>query len=372
MRSKGFLDDAVVFIDPNFNPDGRDRHTHWANMHRAQNLSADPLDREHNEGWPSGRTNHYWFDLNRDWLPLAQVESRNRLKFYNRWLPNVVTDYHEMGTNATYFFEPTKPFGSENPIVPRSNYDGLNNLFAKYYVEALDDIGSLYFTKELFDNSYPGYGSTYPDIHGGLGMVFEQASSRGHLQNTTTEPLTFAFTIRNHLRTSIATVKAAVENRKLLQDHQRTFFKDALAEGKKSKTQYYVFGDSSDPGRTKAFVNLLLQHRIKTYALESDMNIGQSNFKAGTSFAVPAGQVQYKMVQTFFEPVTSFYDSVFYDASAWTVALAFGMPYEKYTQTLSVEKEVQISELKAEATKKQVNLTMPTCLIGVITMPPKH
>lgn len=345
---KQYLDNAVIFIDPNFNPDGRDRHTHWANMHKAKNLSADPLDREHNEVWPGGRTNHYWFDLNRDWLPLAQVESRNRLRFYHQWLPNVVTDYHEMGSNSTYFFEPTKPYGSENPLVPRSNYDGLNTLFAKYFTKALDEIGSLYFTKEVYDNSYPGYGSTYPDIHGGLGMVFEQASSRGHLQNTTTEPIYFAFTIRNHLRTSIATLQASVENRELLLRHQKQFFVDALKSGKQSATKYYLFGDAKDNGRTQAFLKLLLQHNIKTYPLRQDVSIDGQVFAAGSAYAVPSAQAQYKMVQTFFEPVTTFSDSVFYDASSWTVALAFGMPYSRSKQEPNLGVVLQLENLEKE------------------------
>ena len=270
------------------------------------------------------------------WLPIAQVESRNRLKFFHQWVPQVLTDYHEMGSNSTYFFEPTEPFGSENPLVPRTNYEGLNNLFAKYFSEALHEIGSLFFTKEAFDNSYPGYGSTYPDIHGGLGLVFEQASSRGHLQTTTTEPITFPFTIRNHLRTSIATVRAAVENKQLLFDHQRTFFEDALAEGKSSGTKAYVFGDPDDEGKTKAFLNLLLKHQIRTYPIQRDVSLNGQTYEAGKAFAVPSAQPQYKMVKTFFEPVTSFYDSVFYDASAWTVALAFNMPYSRASSNVSM------------------------------------
>ncbi|MEL6923747.1 MAG: M14 family zinc carboxypeptidase, partial [Bacteroidota bacterium] len=173
--TKNYLKTAVIHIDPVYNPDGRDRHSHWANMHRAQPLVSDPQDAEHNEAWPRGRTNHYWFDLNRDWLPLAQVESRNRVAFYHQWLPNVATDYHEMGTNATYFFEPTEHYGAENPLVPRDNYDKLNELFAGYFAKAMDQIGSLYYSGESFDNSYPGYGSTYPDMQGGLGLLFEQA-----------------------------------------------------------------------------------------------------------------------------------------------------------------------------------------------------
>lgn len=344
---KSYLKNSVIFVDPAFNPDGRDRHSHWANMHKAQELIADTYDREHNEVWPGGRTNHYWFDLNRDWLPLAQVESRNRLDFYRKWLPNVVTDYHEMGTSSTYFFEPTKPYGSENPIVPRSNYEGLNNLFAPYFRDAMDEMGSLYFTKEVYDNSYPGYGSTYPDIHGGLGMVFEQASSRGHIQESTTEDVKFAFTIRNHLRTSIATVKASLENRETLLRHQRTFFEEALVKGQKASTKSYIFGAAEDQNRTRAFAELLLDHGIQTYKLENNTTVNGRMFEKNKAYVVPAAQAQYLMVQTMFEPVTSFYDSVFYDASSWTVALAFGMPYEKSAKTVASGQALTYADLAA-------------------------
>ncbi|MEO1051017.1 MAG: M14 family zinc carboxypeptidase [Bacteroidota bacterium] len=343
-----FLKSAIIFIDPVLNPDGRDRHTSWVNSHRGEPLVADALDREHNEAWPSGRTNHYWFDLNRDWLPLVHVESKNRMAFYHNWLPNVVTDYHEMGTNSTYFFEPTEPYGSENPVVPRSNYEGLNNLFAKYYVEALDEMGSLYFTKEVFDNSYPGYGSTYPDIQGGLGMVFEQASSRGHLQNTTTKPLTFPFTIRNHLRTSLATVKASVENHEKLLKHQRDFFKSASNEGKRSAVKGYVFGDENDKNRTKAFLELMLRHRIKTYELNRELKLSGSTFKPGHAFVVPTDQPQYRMVRSMFEKVTSFHDSVFYDASSWTMSLAYGMPHAEIRSGLSLGKEMGFEDMETK------------------------
>jgi len=347
-EARNFLDKAVIMIDPVFNPDGRDRHTNWVNMHHGFPPVADPNDREHNEVWPSGRTNHYWFDLNRDWLPLAQVESRNRVEFYHRWLPNVTTDYHEMGANSTYFFEPTEPFGSENPVVPRANYEELNQLFADYFEEALNDIGSFYFTKEIFDNSYPGYGSTYPDIHGGLGLVFEQASSRGHLQKTSTGEIAFAFTIRNHLRTSIATVRAAVENRRRMHQWLREFFDGALEEARESPVEAYVY-THPDAGRRKAFTELLLRHQIQTYQLEEDTEINGQKFRAGTAYAVPTEQKQYRMVKTMFEPVTEFYDSVFYDASAWAVALAFNLTYEGGARKVSMGDELQLADLETEA-----------------------
>ncbi|HZY79676.1 MAG TPA: M14 family metallopeptidase [Cyclobacteriaceae bacterium] len=330
------LRNAVIHIDPNYNPDGRDRHSNWANMHKGFPPVVDPLDREHNEVWPGGRTNHYWFDLNRDWLPLAHPESRNRVAFFHQWLPNVCTDYHEMGTNNTNFFEPTKPYGSENPVVPRPNYDQLNTIFAKYFSKALDDIGSLYFTKEEFDNSYPGYGSTYPDIHGGLGLVFEQASSRGHAQQSSTKVVTFAFTIRNHLRTSLATVKAAVDNRELLLKHQQDFFKSAIDEAKKSPVKGYAYGDLKDPGRTRAFTDLLLKHQIEVYR----SNNGR--------YVVPTEQTQYRIVRSIFEKVTQFHDSVFYDASTWTMALAYNMPHEELKAAPSKGERVTAADLNVK------------------------
>lgn len=324
------LDEAVIMIDPAFNPDGRDRHTTWANSYKGDPLVSDPTDAEHNEMWPGGRTNHYWYDLNRDWLPLAHVESQARIDFYHKWYPNVVTDFHEMGTNSTYFFEPTKPFGSENPVVPRDNYDGLNNLFAGYFHEALDEIGSLYFTKESYDNSYPGYGSTYPDIHGGLGLVFEQASSRGHLQDSRMGKVAFAFTIKNHLTSSMATVRASVAEKNTLLAHMENYFESALVEGKQAGGGW-IFGDPADNGRNQAFIDLLLRHKIKTIELNEDISLGGKSFELGRAFYVPNSQKQYRMVRTMFEKVTTFYDSIFYDASSWTAALSYNMPYVRYT-----------------------------------------
>ena len=334
VASKIDLKNAVIHIDPAYNPDGRDRHTHWVNTARSQILVSDPADREHNETWPGGRTNHYWFDLNRDWLPLSQIESQNRIEFYHSWLPNVATDYHEMGTSSTYFFEPTERFGAENPLVPRSNYDQLNQIFAQYFSKSLDEIGSLYFTGESFDNSYPGYGNTYPDIHGGLGLLFEQASSRGHLQETTTKPISFAFTIRNQVRTGIATIQASLDHRLTLLNHQRDFFQNALKEAQKSSVQSYVFGDNKDIGRTNAFLEFLSKHRIQWFALEKSIQ--------NMEYIVPVAQPQFKMIQTIFEPVTSFHDSVFYDASAWAAVLSFNMPLTKLSYVPS-HKKVEIT-----------------------------
>ena len=310
-----YINNAVIFIDPAINPDGRDRHTQWANQYQASPLVSDNQDAEHNEMWPRGRTNHYWFDLNRDWLLAVHPESQGKLKWYHQWYPNVVTDFHEMGTNSTYFFEPMKPIGSQDPIMPKENYEDLNDLFAPYFSDALDNIGSFYFTKEAFDGTYPGYGSSYPDLQGALALLFEQASSRGHLQDTDYGTISFPFTIRNQFVSSIATIKASVENKAQLRKYQQDFFKSAVTKKAKSGFAAYEFGDAYDQNRNKAFVDFLLKHEIKVY-------------KKGNRFVTPLKQPQHRMVQTMFETYNKFRDSVFYDASAWSVANFYNMQYK--------------------------------------------
>ena len=325
-----YLENAVIFIDPTINPDGRDRHTQWANQYQAKNLVSDNIDAEHNEGWPRGRTNHYWFDLNRDWLLAVHPESQGKLKWMHSWYPNVVTDFHEMGTNSHHFFEPMKPIGSWDPIMPKENYEDLNNLFAPYFANALDKVGSLYYTKESFDGTYPGYGSSYPDLQGGLALLFEQASSRGHVQETDYGKITFPFTIRNQYISTFATLKAAVENKGFLRKYQQDFFKSAVTKKAKSGFAGYEFQEKYDKNREKAFVEQLLTHKIKVY-------------KKGDMYTVPLKQPQHRMVQTMFETYEKYRDSVFYDASAWSVANFYNIKY-KGVKSVDLGDEVTSTE----------------------------
>lgn len=339
--------EAIVFLDPTINPDGRDRHAQWANTHRSAVLNADPMDSEHNEMWPRGRTNHYWFDLNRDWLLLVHPESQGKLSWYHQWYPNVVTDFHEMGSNSSYFFEPMKTNGSKNPIMPVENYTTLNDTFALYYQRELDKLGSLYFTKEVFDGTYPGYGSSYPDLQGGLGILFEQASSRGHVQETDMGQITFPFTIRNQFVNSIATVEASVKHKKLLYTYQQEFFRSAIANANKSKVKAYVFGEEYDQGRLQAFVDLLLSHQIKVYELDQATSLKGHAYQPGKAYIVPTAQPQYRMVQTMFETYREYQDSVFYDASAWSLANAYNMKYAAAGKMMGLGKEVTKNDLAA-------------------------
>ena len=321
---------SVVFIDPTLNPDGRDRHSQWANQYKSINLVADSNDAEHNESWPRGRTNHYWFDLNRDWLLAIHPESRGKLNWLHEWYPNVVLDVHEMGTNSNYFFDPMKSSASVKPLIPQENVD-LYPIFAEYYVKYMDSIGSFYYTKESFDETYPGYGSTYSDLQGGLALLFEQASSRGHVQETNYGEMTFGFTIRNQFLNGIATVEAAVDNKVLLRDYQKRFFETSLSEFKNEKIKAYEFGDIHDKNRTKAFIDKLLIHEIEVYEKDD-------------KFIVPVNQLQSRMVKNFFETHDKYLDSVFYDASAWSVSNFYNMKH-KAVRSIDVNKLTKVKDV---------------------------
>ncbi|MEN8187117.1 MAG: M14 family zinc carboxypeptidase [Bacteroidota bacterium] len=330
-----YLKNTIIFLDPTINPDGRDHHSNWVNTFRGTPLIADKYDIEHNEGWPRGRTNHYWFDLNRDLLLAVQPESNARLKWYHEWYPNVVTDFHEMGTNRSYFFEPKQFSASLDPITPEENSTTLNNVFAKQFVEDLDKIGSLYFTKENYDATYPGYGSTYGDLHGSLSLLFEQASSRGHIQETPTGEISFEFTIKNQFISTFATIKAAIENKNMLYEYQNNFYNNAMAKASNSKVKAYVFGDNYDKNRNKEFLSLLLKHKIEVYNLDSDLTINNKKFKAGSSYLVPTRQPKYYMVQTMFETYNKYRDSVFYDASSWSMVNFYNMKYDAISKSFN-------------------------------------
>jgi len=340
-----YLKEAIITFDPSVNPDGRDRAAAWHNQNKSFPPVTDPLDREHTELWPLGRTNHFLFDLNRDWLSAVHVESKNRLKFYHSWYPNVQIDFHEMGTNSTYYFEPSKPFGSESAIVPRATYDVLNVKLAKYHAEALNSVGSLYWTKEQFDNLSAIYGSTYPDFQGGVGITFEVGSSRGLAQESSQGVVTFPFTIRNHVLTGIATVKGAVAEKELLLKHQKDFFKSALEDAKKNPNKAFVFGSSVDETINRKFLELLITHQLEVYETNATATVEGKRFEKGKSFVVPTAQPHYRIVHSLFEEVTKFHDSAFYDVTGWAVAHGYGIPFAR-VKDANLNLGARITEIK--------------------------
>lgn len=324
------LENVVILFDPSFNPDGLQRFSTWANQHKSKNLVADPASREFNEVWPGGRYNHYWFDINRDWLPAVHPESQHRLEWFHRWKPNILTDHHEQGSNATFFFQPGVP-SRVNPLTPDKNQQ-LTEKLATFHAHSLDSIGSLYFTKENYDDFYYGKGSTYPDINGCIGILFEQASSRGHARETSNGLLTFPFTIRNQFVTALSTLEGARVLRKEFLAWQREFYKNA--ENNAGPVNGYVFGDKHDQARTNLFVQMLLRHQIRVNELGSDFKNGE--FEKEKAYAVSLKQPQSTLIKAIFENIPVYKDSLFYDITAWNMPLALGLPYFAITNEKNI------------------------------------
>lgn len=322
-KVEALLNDSVVLLDPCLNPDGLARFAHWANMHRGKNAVADPSHREHRQPWPSGRTNHYWFDLNRDWLLLQHPESRGRLKIFHAWRPNVVTDFHEMGTNSSYFFQPGVR-SRHNPLIPAKNFD-LTAKVAEFHAKKLDQLGSLYYTQESYDDFYFGKGSTYPDVHGSVGILFEQGSSRGHAQKSRYGTVTFPFTIRNQLTTSLSSHNAAVAMREELLDYQRSFSESSIDAAIADETKAWVFSSPESVRRARKLVDLLASHKIEVCTLAKDFTQDGKKFEKGKAFIVVGNQRQYRLMKSMFEIRTTFNDPVFYDVSAWNMFAAFDL-----------------------------------------------
>lgn len=326
---ENLLKNTVILFDPSLNPDGLQRFAYWANTNKNINLNPDPNDREYSEVWPGGRTNHYWFDMNRDWLPVQLPESRARIETYHNWLPNILTDHHEMGTNTSFFFQPGIP-SRTHPLTPKLNQE-LTKGIATYHAKALDKIGSLYYSEESFDDFYYGKGSTFPDINGGIGILFEQASSRGHIQESENGILTFPFTIKNQFTAALSTLAAANGMRKDILEYQHNFFKNARNEASKEGKDAIVFGDSKDAAKTYHLAEILKRHRIKFHELKSDFSKDGKNYKKGYSYVVPKNQKNTRLINAMFEKRTTFQDSLFYDVSAWTFPLAFNLDYTETT-----------------------------------------
>jgi len=324
-QTQQWLKDAVVLFDPAQNPDGRDRAANWHNAWASSPASADPADKEHVEPFPQGRTNHYFTDLNRDWLALTQGDSLPKIEAFHQWYPNVQIDFHEMGKDNTYYFEPS-PASMHSPLIPAASY-AFNETLAKYHAQALDALGSLYYTGENYDNFSPVYGSTYPDFHGAVGVTVEQASSRGRVQESANGLLTFPFTVRNQVATGLGTVRGAVAEREGLFALQKSFFQSALKQAAQQPVRSFVFGDAHDPGLTRRLLQLLLRHRIEVHALAQPATVEGKRFEPGSAYVVDTAQPQFRLVHSIFAQTPPVKGDVFYGSTSYAVAPAYGLAY---------------------------------------------
>ena len=344
------LENTIILLDPSFNPDGLQRFSQWANSNKNQSLTADPNDREYNQYWPRGRTNHYWFDLNRDMLPNQLVETNAKVKTFTEWLPNILTDHHEMGTNSSFFFQPGVP-ERKNPLISDLN-QALTREIGTYHEKALNSIGSLYYSEEDYDDFFFGKASTYPDANGSIGILFEQGSSRGHIQESVNGILTFPFTIRNQLTAAFSTLEAAKNMRVKLLNYMKDFYDDQIELNPKSSDNI-VFGKLKDESTVYHLADLLNSHKIKFNRISEDVVLNGKKYTKDNSFIIPMNQPKRTLINAMFYTQTEFKDSLFYDVSAWTFPLAFNVNYS-YTDNLSKSSVSKLFGEEVTETKKPV------------------
>jgi hypothetical protein len=319
------LDESIVLITAIFNPDGHAQRIAWLDAYSSEVVNADPQHLEHNFNWQFARTNHYWFDLNRQWLPVTQPEPRAWMKKWHEWRPNLTVDYHEMGSESTYYFHPGIPTRT-NPLVT----DEGRRLMAEVVrnsEEFLDSEARLYFHGESFDNYYIGKGSTFPYVNGGVGILYEAAAALGVELETALGLRTYRENIRKHFRTSLASIEGALNLRLELLRYQKNFYDSALEEAADGPVRAWVFAAPGDPARMYHFLDLLESHRIRSYRLAREISEGGATFTPENAFIVPARQAQYRLIRGIFETVHEFEDKTFYDISTWTLPLAFNLRY---------------------------------------------
>ncbi|TKD62383.1 M14 family metallopeptidase [Flavobacterium sp. ASW18X] len=333
---KEYLKNTIVIIDPCINPDGRDRYVNWYNQNKNTPNQVDPNSVEHHEGWLSGRSNHYMFDLNRDWAWLTQVESQQRLKIFNQWLPHVHVDFHEQGVDNPYYFAPAaEPYHEVITDFQREFQETIGRNHAKYF----DAKGWFYFTKEVFDLLYPSYGDTYPMYNGSIGMTYEQGGSgRAGLGIITKngDTLTLQERIDHHFTTGLSTVEVAARNTQRLNSEFKKFYQQ-----KNFTYKDYVL--NGDVDKIRALSSLLNKHEIAYHQGTNSTVKGfgyqtnrQTSLKSNeNSLVVSTNQPKGTMVKVLFEPAAKLSDSLTYDITAWSLPYAYGLDAVASTNTVS-------------------------------------
>lgn len=347
-ENKEWLKNTVVIIDPCINPDGRDRYVNWYNEVKSTPYNTNQDAKEHKEPWPGGRPNHYLFDLNRDWAWATQVETQQRLKIYNQWMPHIHVDFHEQYINNPYYFAPAaEPFHEIITDWQRDFQTQIGKNHAKYF----DKNGWLYFTKESFDLLYPSYGDTYPTYMGAIGMTYEQAGHGMAGLGINTDhgyELTLVDRIAHHTTTGLSTVEMGSKNAARLNIEFSKFF-----ENPDQTYQSYVLKNTNQD-KTNKLMELLDRHEIQYESPAVDQVKGFDYQKQGdgkmnvnsSDLVIHAYQAKGKMVKVLFEPQTQLSDSLTYDITAWSIPYAHGFKAIASKNKVASRKLSSVNSLK--------------------------
>lgn len=336
-RVAAWLDKAVVVLVPNQNPDGRDRFINSYRAGRGLEADPDPLSAERSEPWPRGRTNHYLFNLNRDWFAQTQPETRGHSRLMLSFRPQVVADAHEMGSDESFFFPPeAEPL---NPLLPEAQIRD-KALFGRAHAAMFDREGLDYFTREVYDAFYPGYGDNWPAYWGAIGMTYEQGSSRGEVaRRTTGETFTLFDTVRSQFLVSLSTIDTAATNRERLLTDFYGYFAGAVRDGR-GKGAWLLPRDGADPGAADLLAELLAHQGVEVGRSQAGFSACGRSYAAGT-YIVDLGQPQARLAQVLLDPAVAMrpdfvaeqerrrakaLPAQMYDVTAWSLPAAFNTP----------------------------------------------
>jgi len=344
-RTKTWLQNTVVIMDPMLNPDGRDRYVHWYKETVGDEFNAHGEAREHHEPWPGGRTNHYYFDLNRDWAWLTQKESRQRVEQFQQWMPHIHVDFHEQGYDSPYYFAPAaEPYHNAITEWQRDFQYTIGQNHAEYF----NKNDWLYFTREVFDLFYPSYGDTYPIFNGAIGMTYEQAGG-GYAGLGITKPqgdtLSLKDRLTHHYTTGLSTVEVSSENAEQLVSEFANYYQQAQENPAGDYKTFVIKGDNN-PDKLQSLFGLLDQHNIEYGKATTNSSVPGYNYQSGESermrvteedYLVSVYQPKSVMARIMFEPRPELTDSVTYDITAWGQHYAYGLDGFATAQRLDVE-----------------------------------
>jgi hypothetical protein len=356
------LRDALVIIDPMQNPDGRHRFVTHNLLGRAIEPDPEPASAEHDEPWPGGRSNHYLFDMNRDYFALSQPETRGRVKVMLEWFPQVVVDLHEMGGNSTYYFAP--PADPLNPQITEAQRRWFNE-FGRTNAAEFDRRGFGYFVREVYDSFYPGYGESWPIFHGAIGMTYEQASARGlAFRREDGTLLTYKDGVMQHFTAAITTAATSARNRERLLRDFLEYRRSAVRLGQQG-TREYLIPPGSDPSRVEQLARLLVAQGIQVERAEDGFQSGARQLPRGT-IIVPLAQPAGRLARNLLDPDTRMDDAFLkeqdrrrrerlpdqiYDVTAWSLPLAYDV------EVIAADRSTAVRS--SDVTDTPVDVAMP-------------
>jgi hypothetical protein len=369
-RVKKILNNTLVFIDPLQNPDGRTRFVsrYYETVGLVDN--GDRLNAEHNEPWPQGRSNHYLFDMNRDWLALTQPETKGRVKVLNKFHPLVVIDLHEMGGDSGYYFAPpAKPINPHMTDMQIKNITkvGFNN--AKHF----DQFGFDYFTREVFDAFYPGYGDSWPTFYGAAASTYEVGSSRGEsFRMKSGEYLSYKLTVQKHFVASISTAEVVAENRQEFLDNYYDYQVSAINQGQTNKQRIFILPNTRDLAGNHRLVSLLDEHGVEIQQADDKFNACGKSYKKG-AFIIDSAQPRGQFIQTVMSKQVDMdskflkeqerrrsdkLDTEIYDVTAWSLPLMFNIDTDTCGKAIKVNSQKFGSNQQLQATISNPNPTV--------------